>query len=98
MFTDKIFFNIIMDTFRPYEPYQTPSDEAATYDEVNEKIGDFIIGCGNVQHQADGFSFFLCDYDLRGDKAFPIRIMYTYPEMAAIRISMRLPTSYFLYY
>ena len=89
------FLYIIMDTFQPYEAYQISSDEAATYDEVNEKMGDFLYGCGTVEHQTDGFSFFVCDYDLSGDKEFPIRILYTYPEKATVRINMRLPSSEF---
>ena len=83
------FIDIISDTFRPYEAYNVPSSEAATYDEVDKKIGVFKYECESVVHQADGLSYFVCYYDLRGDKEFPIGIAFTHPEMATYRIGMR---------
>lgn len=84
------FIDIISDTFRPYEAYKLESSEAATYDEVEEKIGAFRYECGPVITAGDGFTYFICDYDLRGDKEFPISIIFTSPEMATFRIMMSL--------
>jgi hypothetical protein len=84
------FYDIIRNTFRPYEAYNIDSSEAATYDEVEEKIGIFEYGCFPVVHQTDGFSYFECVYDLRGDEEFFIDIIYTYPENAVVRINTPL--------
>ncbi len=73
------FYDIIRDTFRPYEEYKV-KEKAATYDEIEEKIGAFKYKCFPVVHQADGFTYFNCDYDLRGDREFIIGIFYTYPD------------------
>jgi hypothetical protein len=81
------FYRIIRDTFRPYEAYEIESSEAATYDEVEEKIGVFKYECEPAVHQADGFTYFNCVYDLRGDREFIMGIMYTYPDMAVFRIN-----------
>jgi|GEM_PF-2049953 len=80
------FYNTIRDTFRPYEAYNIPSSEAATYEEVQQKIGDFQYECESVVYQADGFTYFICSYDLRGDRALRVAIMFTYPENAVFRI------------
>ena len=84
------FIDVISDTFRPYEEYQIPSNEAATYDEVEEKIGVFKYECEPVVTTGDGFTYFICHYDLRGDEEFPIGIIFTYPEMATFRIMMSM--------
>ena len=81
------FYEIIRDTFRPYESYEIPSSEAATYDEVEKKIGMFEYECESVATTGDGFSFFRCRYDLRGDREFIIGILYTYPDNAVFRIN-----------
>jgi hypothetical protein len=80
------FYKIIRDTFRPNE-YETGNSEASTYEEVEKKIGNFKYECDDVATTGDGFSFFSCRYDLRGDREFIIGIMYTYPEMAVFRIN-----------
>lgn len=80
------FMPTIRDTFRPYEAYGTESNEAATYDQVEKKIGIFKYECEPVVHQADGFTYFVCLYDLRGDREFIITVFYTYPEMAVVRL------------
>ena len=80
------YYDLIRDTFRPYEEYQIASSEAATYDEVKRKIGMFEYDCEPVATTGDGFSFFTCDYDLRGDREFIIGIMYTYPDNAVFRV------------
>lgn len=81
------FYGIIRDTFRPFEAYEIKSSEAATYDEVEEKIGIFKYECERVVTTGDGFTFFTCYYDLRGDGEFIIGIMYTYPDNAVFRIN-----------
>jgi len=81
------FYEIIRDTFRPYEAYRISNTEAATYEQVEEKIGKFKVECESVVHQADGFSYFNCIYDLRGDREFIIGIMYSYPDDAVFRIN-----------
>jgi hypothetical protein len=80
------FYDIIRDTFRPYDEYNIRSSDAATYDEVEEKIGAFKYDCYPITQEGDGFSYFDCAYDLRGDSEFIISIMYTYPENAVFRI------------
>lgn len=81
------FNGILRDTFQPYEAYEIKSDETATYDEVEEKIGMFKYECDDVATTGDGFSFYSCRYDLRGDREFIIGIMYTYPDNAVFRIN-----------
>lgn len=81
------FYKIIRDTFRPYEAYEIESSEAATFDEVEKKLGEFNYECDPVIHQADGFTYFRCRYDLRGDREFIIGIMYTYPDNPVFRIN-----------
>ena len=84
------FIDIIRDNFRPYEAYQIPSSKAATYDDVEKKKGVFKYECEPVITERDGFTYFICHYDLRGDEEFPIGIIFTYPEMATFRIMMSL--------
>jgi hypothetical protein len=81
------FYKIIRDTFRPYEAYEIASNEAATFDEVDEKIGMFKYECEPVVYQADGFTYFNCLYDLHGDREFIMGIMFTYPDNAVFRIN-----------
>jgi hypothetical protein len=80
------FYNIIRDTFRPYEEYKIKSNGAATYDEVEEKIGAFKYECEPIVHQADGLVYFRCFYDLRGDRILKIVITFTSPEKAVLQI------------
>jgi hypothetical protein len=80
------FYDIIRDTFRPYEEYEIPSSEAAIYDDVEEKLAGFKYECDPVVEQADEFSYFVCRYDLRGDREFIIGIIYTHPDNAVFRI------------
>lgn len=81
------FFDIIRDAFRPYMEYEIVSSEAATYDDVEKKIGMFRYECEPVVQEADGFTYFVCFYDLRGDRAFIIAIVYSYPDMAVWRMN-----------
>ena len=57
-------------------------------DEVEKKIGDFKYKCFPVVNQADGFTYFDCAYDLRGDEEFFIVITFTYPDKAVFSIHM----------
>ncbi len=82
------FMKVVRDAFRPYETYEIESSEAATYEEVEEKIGMFKYECEPVETTGDGFSYFRCFYDLRGDRKFIITIFYTYPEMAVMRLGI----------
>lgn len=64
------FFPAIQKVFHPSE------DEWATFDEVEQKIGDYKTHCEPQITQADGTEYFACFYDLRGDGAFPIFAMF----------------------
>lgn len=86
------FYDVIRDTFRPYQQYEINSSEATTYEEVEKKIGIFRYECEPIVTTGDGFTFFSCSYDLRGDRKFVIEIMYTYPDNAAFR--MNAPMGY----
>ena len=88
------FYDILRDTFRPYEAYGIPSSEAATYEDVEEKIGEFRYECFPVVTTGDGFSYFDCSYDFRGDREFIIGIMFTYPDNAVIRINTPMGFDY----
>jgi hypothetical protein len=81
------FYGIIRDTFRPYEAYEIPRSEAATYEDVEQKLAKYKYECDPVVEQADGFSYFRCSYDLRGDREFIIGILYTHPDNAVFRIN-----------
>jgi hypothetical protein len=81
------FYDIVRDTFRPYEEYEIASSEAATYDEVEKKLGNFKYECEPIVYQADGFNYFRCFYDFHGDREFIVVIFFTYPDMSVIRIS-----------
>lgn len=81
------FYDILRDTFRPYEEYEIPSSEASTYEEVEKILGSFKYECDDVETTGDGFSFFSCRYDLRGDREFIIGIIYSYPDQAVFRIN-----------
>ena len=80
------FVSIIKDTFRPYEEYGTQISEAATYDDVEKKIGKFRYECEPAETTGAGLTFFSCSYDLRGDREFVMTFLYTYPEKAVKRI------------
>ncbi|MBV6465791.1 MAG: hypothetical protein PGMFKBFP_01076 [Anaerolineales bacterium] len=81
------FFRTINSDFKPYEEYQIESSESATYEEVQEKIGAFQFKCEPTVTTGDGFSYFLCSYDLRGDRFYTIVIFFSYPDMAVFRMT-----------
>lgn len=80
------FVDIIEDAFRPYEEYGIQSSQAATYDDVEEKIGKFKYECEPAETTGDGLTFFGCSYDLRGDREFVMTFLFTDPEKAVMRI------------
>jgi hypothetical protein len=79
------FFTVIRADFRPYE-HRDDTNGTATYTEVQEKIGIFLIYCEPVATDAHGISSYTCDYDLRGDRTFLMGIIYTYPDNLVFRI------------
>jgi len=81
------FYDAIRDDFKPYEAYEIDLRESATYQEVEKKIGVFKYECEPPIHQADGFSYFGCNYDFRGDREFIMHIMYSLPEEDVFRIN-----------
>lgn len=88
------FYDILRDTFHPYEAYKIPSSEAGTYEDVEEKIGEFKYRCFRVVHQADGFSYFNCNYGFRGDREFIIGIIFSHPDNAVFRINTPMGFDY----
>lgn len=81
------FYRTITDAFRPSDEYNINDGEPATYKEVEERIGAFRYGCEPVATTGDGFSYFTCFYDLRGDRFWIIAIFFTYPEESVFRIT-----------
>jgi hypothetical protein len=81
------FFDTIQRTFKPYQTYKLPRNQAGTYDEVEQKLGSFKYECEPTVHQADGFIYSVCYYDLRGDREFILAIVYAYPEKVVARIT-----------
>ena len=79
------FYDILRDTFRSYE-YEIARNEAKTYEDVEEKIGEFKYECDPVVTTGDDFSYFMCRYDFRGDREFTIGIMFTPPDNAVFRM------------
>jgi hypothetical protein len=80
------FYKIIREAFRPYKEFNTTINLAATYNEVESRMGDYRYECEPVATGNDT-SFFTCYYDLRGDREFIIGIIYIYPDMAVYRIN-----------
>jgi hypothetical protein len=66
------FFPIIKNTFLP-----EGSSRIATYEEVEKRLGNYLVKCGSNIRQADGDEYFICEYDLQGDGVFPITIVYS---------------------
>lgn len=80
------FYKIIVESFRPYE-WKGSKEDAASYDEVERKIGQFKYDCESVVTEGDGFSYFVCYYDLRGDREFIIGNFFSYPDNLVYRIN-----------
>jgi len=64
------FFQIIKDSL-------TPEDgEGATYDEVESYLAEYRYFCEEPVITGDGDEYFSCEYDLVGDRVYPIIIFY----------------------
>ena len=48
-----------------------------TYEDVQEKLGDYQYKRGQLVTQADGAAYFVCDYDFNGDRVFPVGFFFT---------------------
>lgn len=67
------FFGIIRETFIPKDgPW-------ATYEEVQEKIGEYQYAYEPPVTTGDGITYFRARYDLNGDRVYPI-IMFFYDD------------------
>jgi hypothetical protein len=80
------FYTVLSKTLKPYEYSKYEISESLTYDDVEEKIGQFKYECWDVVHQKDGFSYFRCSYDLRGDSVYIVAILFSYPDNKVYRI------------
>jgi hypothetical protein len=80
------FYDIMRDAFKPFEDSKFDPNETAAYQHVESKIGVFKYECEPPIRQADGFSYFECNYDFQGDREF-INIMYSLTEEAVFRIN-----------
>lgn len=50
--------------------------EVVNYDYVQEKIGKYQYDCGPMIKERTGAEYFSCDYDLQGDRVYPIGILF----------------------
>jgi hypothetical protein len=57
------------------EDFINSHGEVANYDYVQEKIGKYQYRCGPV-HKDSSAEYFICDYDLQGDRVYPIVIFF----------------------
>ena len=73
------FFDVIRKTFAPSK------GAWATYEEVQEKIGKYQYRFEPLVTQADGTTYFVAGYDLRGDRVYPIG-MFFYGDGRLFRI------------
>ena len=80
------FYDTIKMAFKPFEDKES-KNEAATYSEVENKIGKFRYMCEPSITDSTNFSYYRCFYDLCGDKKYVIVIMFTYPDDLVYRIS-----------
>jgi hypothetical protein len=64
------FFDVIRETFAP------STGTWATYDKVEGKIGKYQYKLEPPVTQADGTTYFVAKYDLRGDQVFPIGMFF----------------------
>lgn len=79
------YYQVIRETFMP------KNGDFASYDEVEERLGEFNYYCGQVAFlKSRNYSYFRCRYDLRGDREFIIGIYFYYPENKLYRIDTPL--------
>ncbi len=50
--------------------------DATNFDEVERLLGDYKISCESPQKLYDGSSYYLCDYDIRGDRVYLISVFF----------------------
>lgn len=65
------FFGVVRGAFQP------SSGPWATYDEVQEKLGEYQYRYESPVTTGDGLTYFVAGYDLRGDRVYPI-VMFFY--------------------
>jgi|WetSurSiteA1Bulk_404760.scaffolds.fasta_scaffold24138_2 hypothetical protein len=80
------FFETIIDSLRPYWHKQDKVG-TATFVVVEEKLGEYKIECESIITEGDGFSYYTCSYDLRGDGSYILYIWFTYPDNFVYRIN-----------
>lgn len=73
------FFNTIGGTFQP------ENGEWATYDQVEEKLGEYKYEEEPITKVSDGTEYFVAWYDLRGDRVYPI-VIFFYSDGSLMRI------------
>jgi hypothetical protein len=73
------FFKTIRNDFMHYH------GEVVNYDYVQEKIGKYQYRCEPVQKDSSA-EYFICDYDLQGDRVYPI-VIFFYSQGKIWRIS-----------
>jgi hypothetical protein len=82
------FYDDIVETFHPEEEYRTYGfgPKPSTYDNVESRLGQFKVSCGEVITESDvtlfggEFQYFKCQYDLRGDGANVLGITFRHPQ------------------
>jgi len=64
----------------------------ATYQDVEDKIGDYKVECKPVVHlPASGYSYFRCFYDLNGDGYWRYSFYFYYPDETLFSIRSGSP-------
>ncbi|MBV6395156.1 MAG: hypothetical protein HFACDABA_00727 [Anaerolineales bacterium] len=64
----------------------------ATYQNVEDKIGDYKVECKPVVHlPASGYSYFRCFYDLNGDGYWRYAFYFYYPDETLFSIRAGSP-------
>ena len=83
---------VLREHFRPTDDFQNDKTDVATFQDVEQVIGEFRTECQPVVHQTNPeFYFFRCFYDLRGDDYWVSAFYYTYPDeiLFSIRSDLR---------
>jgi hypothetical protein len=62
------FFPLIRESFTP---------GVSTYDDVQEKLGAYQYKCEKPTKESDGTIYFVCSYDLQGDRVFHADFFFT---------------------
>lgn len=80
------FADVFEDTFLP------ETGNPATYQDVENKIGDYKVECQPVVHlPASGYSYFRCFYDLNGDGYWRYAFYFYYPSETLFSIRAGSP-------